>query len=170
MFLVGKAILPMPVLGWVILGLAFLLSALWVILLYSGVGWMRGTGEVFVLFCIVLTIVLLSLIWVRKRPKITLACLTTSSAVSLLNMLSLIAGGSIYVEIGSATVSKIQMLGFFNLVLGAVVLFLYIKREQDFAYEVRHSTGIFLFQRKDYPQEELKMFSKAVAEMKGTGA
>lgn len=166
-----KTVLPLPVLGWVIYSLAFLLSALWVILLCSNkTGWTDSTGEVFVLFCIVLAIVLLSLIWVRKRPKITLACLTASSAVSLLNMQSLINGGSYYVEIGGATVSTIQMLGLFNLVLGAVALFLYMKCEQDFAYEVRHSTGIFFFQRKDYPQEELDAFSKAVAEMKGAGA
>lgn len=42
--------------------------------------------------------------------------------------------------------------------------------KQNTVYEIKHNTGVLLLQSKDYPQEELEAFSKAVAEMKGAGA
>lgn len=43
-----------------------------------------------------------------------------------------------------------------------------VKSGRDTTYEVKHSTGIFFFREKDYPQDELTAFSEAVADLKDT--
>lgn len=166
-----KAGLPMPVLGWVVLGLVFLLSALWVMFLASGAfgpGWTSRTGDALPLFLCVLVVLLMSFIWIRKRPQVMLACLMVGSIISSVNIEKAYNEFADHTRAAEMTARRISMLGVFALILGAVALFLYIKKEKGFAYEVRHSTGIFFFQRKDYPQEELEAFSKAIAELKGT--
>ncbi len=172
----------MPVLGWVVFAIAALSVALLALLssdILISFNVFNDKRKILFLFFGASTMLCLSLVWVRKRPEVTLIFLIASSILLSFSRVSstvidiIMNNGINYLNAHNlylyGQVSRmLPLIGEINFVLGIVSLILYVKKKRSIVYEIKHSSGTFFFQEKDYTQEELSAFSKAVAAQKET--
>ena len=149
----------MPLFGW----LAFVFGALPVVLwgyLFRTHG---GGTQLAGLFMASLLLFGLPLLTVKWVPKVGLIFLTVQGVISLLAAFKSRSYGQLKIIILVASVVIVVVC-----IASLAQLFMSGVGNGGSTFEIKHSTGVFVFREKDYPPEELAAFSQAVSDLKDT--